>query len=184
MLWEYEDVLKFATKKHAGQFRADGVTPYIEHPIKVAELVVKYKKSRNIDQIVAAALLHDVLEDTYTSYQELKDCFGEMVASMVMEVTTASYMPVLVGKSNYLKHKMLDMSPYALVIKLADRLSNVMDCGSLPKEKIEKLIADTEEIIEFLEKNRELTTPQKNIIEELKRQIIDRKKEINNALYN
>ena len=178
MLWEYDDVLKFATKKHAGQFRADGVTPYIQHPIKVAELVVKYKKSRNIDQIVAAALLHDVLEDTYTSYQELKDCFGEMIASMVMEVTTASYMPVLVGKSNYLKHKMLDMSPYALVIKLADRLSNLMDCKSLTKEKIEKLIVDTEEIISFLEQNRNLTSAQKDIIAEMKKEIEERKREM------
>ena len=177
MLWEYDDVLKFVTKKHAGQFRADGVTPYIQHPIRVAELVVKYKKSRNIDQIVAAALLHDVLEDTYTSYKELQDCFGEMIASMVMEVTTASYMPVLVGKSNYLKHKMLDMSPYALVIKLADRLSNLMDCKSLPKEKVEKLIIDTEEIIDFLEENRVLTVAQRDIVEEMKSQIANRKKE-------
>lgn len=171
MLWRYEDVLNFATKKHAGQFRGDGVTPYINHPIKVAELVVKYKKSRNIDQIVAAALLHDVLEDTYTSYQELKDSFGEMVASMVMEVTTASYMPVLVGKSNYLKHKMLDMSPYALVIKLADRLANLYDLVNLPPERRLKTVLDTYEIVAFLEANRDLTLAQKNIIEAIKEQL-------------
>ena len=171
MLWKYEDVLNFATKKHAGQFRRDGVTPYIKHPIKVAELVVKYKKSRNIDQIVAAALLHDVLEDTYTSYKELQDSFGEMVASMVMEVTTASYMPVLVGKSNYLKHKMLDMSPYALVIKLADRLANLYDLVNLPSNRREKTIADTKDIVKFLEENRNLTEAQKEIIAEIKNQL-------------
>ena len=87
---DYDYVLEFATKKHAGQFRADGKTPYIVHPIKVAEIVRRVKQSADIDYIVAAALLHDTLEDTYTSYQELKDEFGEMVASMVMEVTTAS----------------------------------------------------------------------------------------------
>ena len=172
MLWEYDDVLNFATKKHAGQFRGDGVTPYIQHPIKVAELVVKYKKSRNIDQIVAAALLHDVLEDTYTSYRELKDSFGEMIASMVMEVTTASYMPVLVGKSNYLKHKMLDMSPYALVIKLADRLANLYDVCNLSKEKQEKIVVDTKEIVVFLEENRKLTQAQQDIISAIKQQLI------------
>ncbi len=168
---DYDFVLNFAAKKHEGQFRADGVTPYIEHPIKVAELVKKYKKSRNIDAIVAAALLHDTLEDTYTSYRELVDNFGEIVASMVMEVTTASYMPHLVGKGNYLKHKMLDMSNYSLCIKLADRLANVMDAKSLPEERREKTVFDTYEIIEYLEENRQLTEAHLNLIHAIKSEL-------------
>lgn len=168
---DYDYVLDFARKKHEGQFRADGVTPYINHPIRVAELVKKYKISRNIESIVAAALLHDTLEDTYTSYKELKDEFGEMVASMVMEVTTASYVPILVGKGNYLKTKMLNMSPYALVIKLADRLSNLMDAASLPDERRQKLIWDTNEIVDYLETNKELTNAQHNLILAIKNEL-------------
>lgn len=168
---DYDFVLNFAAKKHEGQFRADGVTPYIEHPIKVAELIKKYKKSRNIDAIVAAALLHDTLEDTYTSYRELVDNFGEIVASMVMEVTTASYMPHLVGKGNYLKHKMLDMSNYSLCIKLADRLANVMDAKSLPEDRREKTVFDTYEIIEYLEENRQLTEAHLNLINAIKTEL-------------
>ena len=164
---DYDYVLNYAKNKHAGQFRADGITPYIEHPIKVAEIVKKYKKSKNIQAIVAACLLHDTLEDTYTSYKELQDMFGVMVASMVMEVTTATYMPLLMGKGNYLKHKMKEMSPYALVIKLADRLANLYDCDSLPKEKRIKLVKDTDEIVDFLELNRELTVAQKDLINEI-----------------
>ena len=167
---DYDFVLNYAKNKHAGQFRADGVTPYIEHPIKVAEIVKKYKRSKNIDSIVAACLLHDTLEDTYTSYKELQDMFGEMVASMVMEVTTATYMPVLMGKGNYLKHKMKEMSPYALVIKLADRLANLMDCENLSKDRKIKLVKDTDEIIDFLERNRELTVAQKSLIEDITKQ--------------
>ena len=168
---DYNFVLNFAAKKHEGQFRADGVTPYIEHPIKVAKLIKKYKKSRNIDAIVAAALLHDTLEDTYTSYRELVDNFGEIVASLVMEVTTASYMPHLVGKGNYLKHKMIDMSNYSLCIKLADRLANLMDAGSLPDERKQKIIFDTYEIVEYLEEKRQLTDAHKALIEAIKTEL-------------
>lgn len=168
---DYDYVLNFATKKHAGQTRADGVTPYINHPILVADLLKKYKKSRNIDAIAAAALLHDTLEDTYTSYRELEDNFGEMVASMVMEVTTASYMPQLVGKGNYLKHKMIDMSNYSLCIKLADRLANLIDAKTLPEDKKQKLIFDTYEIIEYLEEKRELTVAQIDLIGAIKQEL-------------
>lgn len=165
---DYDYVLKFATEKHAGQYRADGKTPYIEHPKMVAKLLLKYKKSRNIDLIIAAGLLHDTLEDTYTSYRELLDNFGEIVASMVMEVTTASYMPRLMGKGNYLKHKMLDMSNYSLCIKLADRMANLIDSDTLPPERRQKIIADTYEIIEFLEQNRVLTETHQNMINDIR----------------
>lgn len=168
---DYNYVLDFASKKHEGQFRADGVTPYIKHPILVAELLKKYKKSKNIDSIIAAGLLHDTLEDTYTSYRELVDNFGEIVASMVMELTTASYMPHLVGKGNYLKHKMLEMSNYSLCIKLADRLANLMDAKSLPEERKQKIIFDTYEIIEFLKEKRQLTDAHKGLIEAIKHEL-------------
>ena len=93
-----------------------------------------------------------------------------MVASMVMEVTTATYMPVLMGKGNYLKHKMKEMSPYALVIKLADRLANLIDCKNLNKDRRLKLVKDTDEIIDFLERNRELTIAQRNLMAEITKQ--------------
>ena len=67
-------VISFAINKHKGQKRANGV-PYIVHPLRVAELVKTHKKSSEIDVLVAAALLHDVLEDTYTSYLELIENF-------------------------------------------------------------------------------------------------------------
>lgn len=156
----YDYVLEFAKKKHEGQFRADGKTPYICHPILVAELIKKYKKSKNIDAIVAAALLHDTLEDTYTSYRELVDNFGEMVASMVIELTTADYMADSVGKANYLKTRMCIMSPYAFVIKLCDRLANIMDSNNLTIEKQIKLKKETIEILDYLEENKELTPTQ------------------------
>ena len=174
---DYEYVLEFAKKKHEGQFRADGVTPYINHPIQVAAIVKRVKKSADIDSIVAAALLHDTLEDTYTSYRELTDEFGEMVASMVMEVTTASYVPMLIGKSNYLKRKMVDMSNYALVIKLSDRLANLIDSKTLSEERRYRLIVDTHDIIEYIEAHRELTGTQKVLITVIREQLAKIKEE-------
>lgn len=168
---DYNYVLDFATRKHAGQYRADGITPYICHPIKVAELVKQYKKSSKIEHIIAAALLHDTLEDTYTSYRELIDNFGELVASIVIELTTADYMSDLVGKANYLKTRMCIMSPYALVVKLADRLANILDSDNLTIEKQKKLKSDTIEIVDYLEENRELTNSQKTLIAEIRNQL-------------
>ena len=61
-----DDVLAFATERHSGQMRTDG-TPYITHPIRVSEIVEKYKPSSNANILKAGALLNDVLENTYTS---------------------------------------------------------------------------------------------------------------------
>lgn len=167
----YDYVLEFAKKKHEGQFRADGVTPYICHPMLVAKLIKQYKKSKNIDAIIAAALLHDTLEDTYTSYRELIDNFGEMVASIVIELTTADYMADQVGKANYLKTRMCIMSPYAFVIKLCDRLANIMDSKNLVIEKQMKLKKETIEILDYLEKNKELTPTQKILFAKIREEL-------------
>lgn len=157
-------VISFAINKHRGQKRANGV-PYIVHPLRVAELVKTYKKSQEIDILVAAAILHDVLEDTYTSYRELIDNFGEVIASIVMELTTASYVPVLFGKDNYLSKKMANMTNYALVIKLCDRLDNISDLNGVSKEKKIKTLKDTTIITNYLKENRLLTGTQARLIE-------------------
>lgn len=158
-----DEVLAFAKERHLGQFRSDG-QDYITHPVRVCALVEKYKPSKNSNVIKAGALLHDVLEDTYTSYRELQDRFGEIVASLVMEVTSSTFMPKLVGKQIYLAHKMQYMSSYALIIKLADRLDNISDLRGLSEEKIKKTFFDTIYMINFIETKRMLTDAQTNLI--------------------
>jgi len=166
-------VLEFATLKHKGQMRTDG-TEYITHPVRVSELVTKFKpNSKNYNILKAGALLHDVLEDTYTSYRELNDLFGEVVASLVMEVTSSTFMPKLVGKQTYLAHKMRYMSPYALVIKLADRLDNLSDMQGMPIEKIKKTYFDTIYMIGYIESNRVLTDSQTSLIEAIREKLND-----------
>ena len=167
-----DEVLAFAKERHKGQLRADG-QEYITHPIRVSQLVEKYKISKNIDVLRAGALLHDVLEDTYTSYRELEDRFGEIVASLVMEVTSSTFMPKLVGKQIYLAHKMQYMSSYALIIKLADRLDNISDLKGLKEEKIKKTFFDTIYMINFIESKRILTDAQSNLINAIRQKLGD-----------
>ena len=165
-----DEVLEFATIRHKGQKRDDG-SEYIQHPIRVMQLVTQYKISSNIKILQAGALLHDVLEDTYTSYRELVDRFGEVVASLVMEVTSSTFMPKLVGKQTYLAHKMQYMSSYALIIKLCDRLDNISDLKGCSMEKIRKTFFDTIYMINFIEMKRQLTEPQKNLILAIRNQL-------------
>ncbi len=173
-----DEVLAFAIERHKGQYRADG-SDYVTHPIRVSRLVAEYKPSRNSNILKAGALLHDVLEDTYTSYKELCDRFGIVVASLVMEVTSSGFMPKLVGKRYYLAHKMQYMSSYALVIKLADRLDNLTDMKAVSLEKIQRTYFDTIYMINYLEGKRNLTDAQKNLISAIRSKLEEINKEYN-----
>lgn len=165
-----EEVIAFARERHKGQYRYDG-SEYVEHPIRVSEIVRKYKPSTNANILAAGAILHDVLEDTYTSYKELQDKFGEVVASLVMEVTSSTYVPKLIGKQLYLAHKMRYMSSYALVIKLADRLDNLSDITSLPEEKLKKTFFDSIYMINYIENKRILTESQSNLVNAIREKL-------------
>lgn len=166
------DVLKFATEKHKGQLRDSG-EPYINHPIRVSKIVDEFKgkTSQNREILLAAALLHDTLEDTYTSYRELKEHYGEIVASVVEELTTAPGVPKMIGKGLYLAEKMQMMTSYALVIKLADRYDNICDLLHTSADKRERTINDTIFIIDYLEKHRNLTDAQNGIEQKIKLKI-------------
>ena len=166
---DLQKVLEFATEKHKGQKR-DGGKDYIIHPMRVAEIVDKYKAkdSQNREVLIAAALLHDTLEDTYTSYREIAENFGEAVASIVQELTTAKYAAKSAGKGLYLAEKMQYMTNYALTIKLADRLDNVNDLLGCSVEKQARVIKETYYILDYLTKRRALTLPQQQLVKEIK----------------
>jgi len=156
--------LLYATKAHAGQTRSGG-SPYIEHPERVAKSVEQYKKSHNLDALISAAYLHDTIEDTDTTHEDLEKMFGGLVASLVKELTSDKDKIKEVGKANYLAHKMATMSSYALVIKLADRLDNVQDIATAKTpEWRNKYKSETEHVLDYIEKNRVLSGTHKKII--------------------
>ncbi len=158
---------RFAATKHASQTRRDG-TPYVDHPSRVVRHVRRVKgTSTNIEDIEAAAWLHDTLEDTETSYEEIRGEYGTMVADMVRELTSDKAEIEKVGKTRYLQQKLGTMSNYALIVKLADRLDNVSDLATADPAWAEKYAQQTQDILEYLVDHRELTPTQLRLVAEI-----------------
>lgn len=111
----------FAVMAHSGQKRIDG-EPYVFHPIGVAIQVAKAVKDTDM---ISAALLHDVIEDTNITRDDLETEFNENIANLVQELTINKEEKEKVGKKVYLANAILQMSDQALLIKLADRFHNV-----------------------------------------------------------
>lgn len=158
----------FAKERHKGQKR-DGGEDYIIHPVRVARIVLENKRSKNISILLCSALLHDTLEDTYTSYKELEENFGEAIASLVMELTTASLASRIEGKDHYLCHKMEHMTSYALYVKLADRLDNITDLDNSSEEKRNRMYNQTRAIISYLANHITFTSSQQRIVEKIEK---------------
>lgn len=114
---------EFAKAKHAGQKRKNSNLDYFTHPKYVARIIEQITSN---EKLVSVALLHDVLEDTDTAYGELVDIFGEEIAGLVYELTNKSEERNGRKKKDYILDKMAKMSDEALLVKLADRLHNVL----------------------------------------------------------
>lgn len=154
----------YAQQAHDGQTRADG-TPYFNHPHRVAQSVERFKKSKNLDALISAAYLHDTIEDTDTTHEDLEKMFGGLVASLVQELTSDKDQVKQHGKTEYLQQKMAGMTSYALVIKLADRLDNVQDIATAKSPSWRrKYKRETENILSYIEKNRVLSGTHQKII--------------------
>lgn len=122
--------LRFAALKHKDQKRKDSKTPYINHPIEVAELLLRVGQETETETVVAA-LLHDTIEDTNTTAEEIQALFGEKVASIVKECTDDKSLPKEVRKELQVEHAP-HKSPQAKKIKLADKISNAKDIMFTP----------------------------------------------------
>lgn len=157
--------LQYATQAHQGQTRSGG-EPYIGHPVRVANIIKQYKQSHNLDALLQAAYLHDTIEDTATTQEALHDLFGGLVASLVQELTSDLEKIKQVGKADYLAKKMAhELSSWALLIKLADRLDNVQDIATAKSPAWRaKYKAETEHIMDYIEKNRQLGSTHKKLV--------------------
>lgn len=123
--------LEFARHKHRNQQRKDVArTPYITHPIEVCEILKHAGISDSA--VLAAALLHDTVEDTDTTHAELVDTFGETIAGLVRECTDDKRLPKATRKQLQIT-KAAHISPSAQLVKLADKISNLRSlCHSRP----------------------------------------------------
>jgi GTP diphosphokinase / guanosine-3',5'-bis(diphosphate) 3'-diphosphatase len=124
----------FAAFKHRNQRRKDAdASPYINHPIALA--MVLSNEAGIVDPIVlCAALLHDTVEDTETTLEELQKTFGKTIASTVMEVTDDKKLPKKERKRLQIVHART-ASRRARLVKLADKICNLRDIASSPPAK-------------------------------------------------
>ena len=148
-----EDAFEFASAAHAGQMRQSG-DPYITHPIDAALTVA----ALNLDgPAIAAALLHDVVEDCGVSTEEIGKRFGEDVAHLVDGVTKLSRLNLLrpdesvseeINQSDNLRKMFLAMAEdiRVVIIKLADRLHNMRTLEPMPQAKQQRIARETMDI--------------------------------------
>lgn len=123
--------LHFAASKHRDQRRKDiEASPYINHPIEVAELLSRVGGVQDLITL-QAAILHDTIEDTETTPEELEDAFGSEVRRVVEEVTDDKRLPKAERKRAQIEHAP-QLSARAKQIKLADKISNVRSVTQTP----------------------------------------------------
>jgi guanosine-3',5'-bis(diphosphate) 3'-pyrophosphohydrolase len=125
------EVILFAAERHKGQRRKDvDASPYINHPIAVAHLLATAGGVTDLT-VLKAAILHDTVEDTGTSAEEIRARFGEAVARIVIEVSDDKSLPKARRKELQVEHAR-QTSPGAALVKLADKICNLRDLAVSP----------------------------------------------------
>jgi len=123
--------LAFAAHKHRDQRRKDAeASPYINHPIALAEVLALEGGVTDVE-VLAAALLHDTIEDTQTTPEELEQNFGAAIASIVLEVTDNKMLQKRTRKRMQVAHA-ARASREAKLVKLADKICNLRDVAARP----------------------------------------------------
>ena len=162
---ELRKAFYFMVNAHDGVYRKFSGLPYAHHPVAVAKIVKSKKKSHQIVKLLIAALLHDTVEDVDDiTISTIQNEFGELVAGLVYELTSDEEELKRLGKKIYLAKKMTKMTPWALIIKLADRLHNCSDLKNGSENFRRKYVIETRYIIDTLNKNRYLSETHKDLI--------------------
>ncbi len=137
----------YAMKAHGHQTRASGA-PYFSHPLEVAEILTTFKLDV---ATIAAALLHDVVEDTDATQADIEELFGSEIASLVDGLTKISQLDLVTKEAKQaenLRKLLLAVSKdvRVLMVKLADRLHNMRTIGHVKEEKRKRISQETLDI--------------------------------------
>ncbi|VVE19953.1 HD domain-containing protein [Pandoraea terrigena] len=123
--------IAFAAEKHRNQRRKDpDASPYINHPIALIDVLANEAYVED-ETVLVAAILHDILEDTDTSAEELANCFGQIVADIVCEVSDNKTLSKNERKQLQIEHASNSSRP-AKLIKIADKICNLRDLANTP----------------------------------------------------
>jgi guanosine-3',5'-bis(diphosphate) 3'-pyrophosphohydrolase len=148
------EALDFAAVRHKDQRRKGGdQAPYINHPIRVAHYLTSFAEIED-PEIIAAALLHDTVEDTGATLEELRSTFGDRIAAIVEEVTDDKSLAKETRKQRQIEHAP-EVSWAAAQLKIADKLANVSDIAQAPPagwsiERREEYLTWTEQVVDRL----------------------------------
>ncbi len=142
-----EEAYQFSHSAHQGQFRQSG-DPYISHPLAVAEIIAQWQLDA---QAVMAALLHDVMEDTSVSRDELAEQFGKPVADLVdglSKLDRIEFQSQQDAQAENFRKMLLAMARdvRVILIKLADRLHNMRTLDAVSPEQRRRVARETLEI--------------------------------------
>lgn len=131
----WQDAAAFAARAHRHQIRKDGKTPYVSHVFRVAFTVMQVFGCQD-DVTLAAALLHDTIEDTTTDYDDLQGLFGEEVADIVAALTKNMALKEEEREAEY-DARLAKADWRARLVKLGDVYDNFCDLQNWPQEKRE-----------------------------------------------
>lgn len=164
---------EFAQEKHVGQVRKFIGSSYFDAHVQKVNGIVKFYTTD--EDILCAALLHDVPEDCYENkwigYRDIKSEFGQRVADLVMELTSDNDEIEHKwdnDKGGYLIKKMIFMSDDALIIKLSDRLQNISDAFTASEKFRNKYFEETSRIVTEVENNRDLNDIHMRLLDDIK----------------
>jgi (p)ppGpp synthase/HD superfamily hydrolase len=138
----YKKALQFATEKHKGQKRLDG-QDYITHPLALAKEFTDTKTK-------IVALLHDTLEDTNTTYDQLYNLFGSEITHAVVMLSKAKIVPYKI----YIEQIRESNNPLIIKVKIADLHNNLSTINNIPdKDKRERLKSRYENALMVLQES-------------------------------
>ena len=127
------EAVSFAARAHEGQMRKDGRTPYVSHPFRVCLVLVEVFRIADRAALIAG-LLHDVLEDTTTDFDDLAERFGVETASWAAALSKDKRLPEHEREDAYLRQ--LAAAPWQVkVCKMADVFDNLLDSPSTSREQ-------------------------------------------------
>ncbi len=126
------DAIEFAVKAHAGQCRKGTDVPYIVHPLGVAKILIENGCS---EKIVIAGILHDTIEDTSVTVEDIKQHFGKEVSSLVEGVSESNQSEMWETRKRHTIENLKTATTDCLLVEIADKLHNIMpireDCAKV-----------------------------------------------------
>lgn len=141
------NAISFAARAHHGQFRNDAKTPYVSHPFRVFTVL---SRVFGVDdqETLAAAVLHDTIEDTTTDHDDLSEKFGRRVADFVAALSKDKRLPEETREEAY--HQALAAAPTEVQLcKLADVYDNLIDSVGMDAKQRQKKIGKARQAVEI-----------------------------------